>query len=854
MTSPRRSPLPLFAVAIAGILLLAVSPLSAQVELSAQLEPIQPSDYSGGPGVGPIGPPVRSEELSSRSAAASSSIGPMSRISAASGSGADFFFRIEKTIVMSHEEETLPMPDYEEVDVEGTFKNAPGSVACGGTVSEGVAEDADDCQLLNQLTFENGYLKTNGTITTPNATKYNGQTSMLVWGHVGDVFQLTVQNEQPESVNEEAIETGFYAPADNRQIVHWHGMELDNESDGTPATEFGMETGEQRLYQYRLYRPGIYWFHPHVLPLLTESRGMVGRLVIRSYEEDFLSLVGVLPLVQHVFELSDATIANEFNNDAYRNGVLFPDFFSPEEVENNLMPDIRPDLNGDGVCDRGPGDCIVKEGEYVFVNDVVPTSDENIPTIFVPEGRGARVGFINASNERFYRFRLLLEGEEPPGTTGTPVAAERVNRTTTGQCYAPGSTEKFSGADPLSCDQGLPLYRVGGQNGLLDHVRLEGQTELAPGETARHLNPCGGPDPCFDTVIRRGEEFIGVAQRTDFVVVTKDREGNYLEPGESMYIWTIDYPHGIFTAKFDNNIGDGDANNRDVAPRKLVRIKIVEDVLGLPNFDLAEGDPLMAHPWVDRPADDIKSAVLDQLSPVPLGLDPFLGVPFEGLEHGTIMLGNEVADGSRFPAINAVKGVYGGFPVSGDDIPTQGATRYARTEDIIEFVYANNTGNAHHPLHMHGFSFQPISIHNFTEVDSDDDGVNDTVALVDPPVHTFDHNEFIDVVVMQPDKAIKYRMEMADRYKIPDETKFTWGQLLAEFPYDYQANWGGPGDLVGTTSADAGGAHGRWLFHCHILHHARLGMTTDLCIASHEDPDASACKIDVDQDIYELIQ
>lgn len=837
MSSPSRTPLPLIAVAIAGILLLA-APLSAQVQ-----EPIEPFDHSGGPGVGPIGPPEVGDDLTSRAGAASTSMGPMTRVTAQSGSGADPFFLIQKTIVMKEEPKTLPMPVYEPVDVEGTFKNAPDSVACGGVVSEGVAEDADACQILHQLTFSNGYLNTSGTITTPNATTYNGETSILVVGHVGDVVQLTVKNEQPEAVNEEAISTGFFAPADNKQIVHWHGMELDNESDGTPVTEAGIETGEQRLYQYRLYRPGVYWFHPHVKPLLTESRGMVGRLVVRSYEEDFLSLVGVLPLTQYVFQLKDSTIANEFNKDAYRNGTLFEDFFTPEEVENNLMPDISPDLNGDGVCDRGPGDCIVKEGEYLFVNGVVPTSDENIPTILVPEGRGARIAFINSSVERFFRFRLLLEGEEPPGASGTPVPAERTGRATTGQCYAGVGAPKFSGVDPLSCDQGLIMYRVGGQNGLLDHVRVEGQPELAPGEPARP----------FDTVIRRGEDFIGVAERTEFVVVTKDREGNYLEPGESMYIWTIDYPHGIFTPKFDNNIGDGDANNRDVAPRKLVRIKIVENVLNLPPYDLQEGDPLMAHPWVNRPAENIKTAVLDQLSPVPLGIDPFLGVPFEGLEHGTIMLGNEVNDGSRFPSINSIKGDYMGFGIAGDQIPTQAATRYARTEDVIEFVYANNTGAAHHPFHMHGFSFQPISLHSFQEVDSDSDGIPDTVTLDEPPLHVFDYNEFIDIEVMQPGVAMKYRMKMNDRYKIPDETKFTWGQLLQNFPYDYQSDWGGSGDLIGLTNAEAGGALGRWLFHCHILHHAEMGMTSDLCIASHEDPDAAGCKIDIDEEIYEPI-
>jgi|GEM_PF-3589077 len=833
MSSLIRPSISLIAIAIVVSLLLPFLPLSAQVD------PIEPSGYSGGPGIGPIGPPQPT--LTSSSGAVSSGLRSMS---AATGSSADPFFLIKKTIVMSHETETFPMPDYELVDVEGSFKNAPNSVACGGTVSEGAAEDADDCQLLYQLQFENGYLKTNGTITTPNATKYNGQTGMLVVGHVGDVVQLTVQNEQPAAVNEEAIDTGFYAPGNNKQLVHWHGMELDNESDGTPVAEFGMDPEEQRLYQYRLYRPGIYWFHPHILPLLTESRGMIGRLVIRSYEEDFLSLFGVLPLTQYVFQLDDSTIANDFNKDAYRNGTVFPDFFSPFEVANNLMPDVRPDLNGDGVCDRGPGDCIEKEGEYVLVNGVVPTSDANIPTIYVPEGRGARVGFINSSVERFYRFRLLLEGEEPPGASGTPVSAERVNRSGTGQCYAPGSNVKFSGSDPLSCEQGLIMYRVGGENGLLDYVRVEGQPEIPPAD------PFVPRD--YDQVIRTGEDFIGVSERTEFVIVTKDREGNYLEPGDSMYIWDIDYPHGIFTPKFDNTIGDGDANNRDVAPRKLVRIKIVPNLLGLPPYDIHEGDALMAHSWVHRPAEDIRTVAIDPLSSVPSLPDPQLGGAMLGLEHPGIMLGNRVADGSRFPSINAVKGLYGGFPLNGTNIRTQGATRYAKLGNVVEFIYANNTGNAHHPFHMHGFSFQPIAVYNFDAIDTDNDGIDDAPMLVGDPVYTYDYNEFLDVEVMQPGKALLYRMKMNDRFKIPDETEYSWIQLLTNFPYDYQGTFGGAGD-IDNPNAEMGGGVGRWLMHCHILHHARLGMITDLCISPANATDTSECKIDIDTNIYQPI-
>lgn len=821
MSSPSRSPLPLIALAIVISLLLAAPPLSAQT-------------------VAPTSSPLATLLAAQKKAL------PQDFPGYDKSSGADPFFLIKKTLVMSEIPLELPVPDYEFVDVAGNFKNAPNSVGCGGTVSEGPARDADLCRLQPQMLFQNGYFKTSSTVITPNATAYNGVPAGIeIVGHVGDIVQLTVKNELPEAVNGEAIETGFYAPADNRQIVHWHGMELDNESDGTPVSEFGIETGEQRLYQYRLYRPGNYWFHPHVMPLLTEHRGMLGRLTIRSYEEDLLTLLGVLPLQKRAIQLHDSTVANETNRFQWRAGIRFS-IYSDEEVNNHLMPNIEPDLNGDGECDRGVlvGDCNVREGELVFVNGKVPTSDDNIETIYVPQGSGVRVSFVNSSNERVYRFRLLLEGEEPP-FGGVP----QVRSLTSGQCYAPGNTVKFSGADPLSCDQGLPLYRIGGQNGLLDHVRIEGQTEIPP------ANPFVVRS--YDTIIRRGEDVIGVSERTEFVIVTKDREGNYLEPGESMYIWTIDYPHGAFAPRFDNNIGTGDVSNRDVNSRKLVRIKIIPDLLGLPDYNLAEGAPLMAHPSINRPSEDLKSAAVVPFSAVPPGLDPFLGTPFQGRAvDQAVVLSNRLEDNRRFPAINAVKGNYEGETASGDEVPTQGATRYAKLGDVVEFIVANNTAAGHHPFHAHGFSFQPIALYRFNNVDlipGPAPAVVDSATLIEPPVYVWDYNEFRDVMTLQPGMALKYRVKMQDRFKIPDNTQYSWLQLLQKFPYDYQAPFGGAGDLPQLTDAEMGGGLGRWLMHCHILHHAGLGMMTDFCIAPKDATDASACKIDVDENIYQPI-
>ena len=199
-------------------------------------------------------------------------------------------------------------------------------------------------------------------------------------------------------------------------------------------------------------------------------------------------------------------------------------------------------------------------------------------------------------------------------------------------------------------------------------------------------------------------------------------------------------------------------------------------------------------------------------------------------------------------SINAVKGDYEGDETTGTEIPTQGATRYAKINDVLEFVIANNTGAGHHPFHAHGFSFQPIAIYRFTPLPAAP-AVATTAALIEPPVYEFDYNEMLDVEAVQPLHALKYRVRIADRFKMPDATPFTWLQLLTEFPYDYQENFGGDGDMENLVSTPMGGGLGRWLMHCHILHHAGLGMMTDFCIAEEGAADTSACKIFIDPEI-----
>ncbi|MDH3638599.1 MAG: multicopper oxidase domain-containing protein [Gammaproteobacteria bacterium] len=48
--------------------------------------------------------------------------------------------------------------------------------------------------------------------------------------------------------------------------IHWHGLELDNDSDGTGVTQNHLLENETYTYRFRAPRPGVFWFHTHMLP------------------------------------------------------------------------------------------------------------------------------------------------------------------------------------------------------------------------------------------------------------------------------------------------------------------------------------------------------------------------------------------------------------------------------------------------------------------------------------------------------------------------------------------------------------------------------------------------------------
>lgn len=181
--------------------------------------------------------------------------------------------------------------------------------------------------------------------------------------------------------------------------------------------------------------------------------------------------------------------------------------------------------------------------------------------------------------------------------------------------------------------------------------------------------------------------------------------------------------------------------------------------------------------------------------PPPTDGDPTPGLPSASED---IRLTNRTNEDTPlpFPSVDGIRGDHDfGNTFPG---PHMGSARYARLGDTLELTATNVTG-AHHPLHLHGFSIQPISL---TDTLSGDPGNGPNASPGIGPSYKFPYEEFRDEVDIPGGYTLTFRVRLDDRSKFP-------GADVEEL---------------------TGGGLGRWFFHCHVLFHAGLGMISELVV------------------------
>jgi FtsP/CotA-like multicopper oxidase with cupredoxin domain len=536
--------------------------------------------------------------------------------------------------------------------------------------------------------------------------------------------------------------------------IHWHGIEGDNASDGTGLTQNPVLTGGTFTYKFIVPRPGIFFYHSHIMPTNPEFKGYYGSLVVEDPAEPTLRALNVLPTPANTMTLvvGDTTVckAAGANDEAtFPADPTLP--WAGTDVGLGPFPGLTAAPSPKDLCET-PRD---HEG-HVVGTDPLPAGA--IPNIQPPQHCGAAGELPCRTNEGQL---VLTNGQVPAARAGSPSApgALAANAEVIDVNAGEGVRLQLASATAtrylrlrLTDQQGqqVTLFRIGGQGGLLDRVRVE-----------------GGTLGTLDTDYAPGEILLAVAERQDVVFVVPEGK-----PGDIVTLWTLDYPRV--------GMGPGGSPAFSGLPTvPVAHFRIVGAASQNERFTIAEGDPLRVHPAVNAPVENLKAApIVDHL------LDPgAFTVPLPGSPKETIQL--SISPMGR-PSIDAVNGAILDEGLPGGDfttIPHLDSSRYAAVGALLQLTIAN-TSSAHHPWHPHGFSIQPV---RFTDN-----------AMPPNTVFAFDYNEFVDTVDIPPGHSLVYRVRLDDRPK---------------------------GDFV-----TAGGAVGRWAFHCHIFFHAGLGMISELVV------------------------
>jgi FtsP/CotA-like multicopper oxidase with cupredoxin domain len=179
--------------------------------------------------------------------------------------------------------------------------------------------------------------------------------------------------------------------------VHWHGIHLPFESDGSPFHP--IKPGESHTYEF-MVRPGsagTYWYHPHPdrRTGFAIGKGLFGAIVVHAAHDPLPASIS-----EKLLLLSD----NRFLKDGT---IDFPDAVSQH-----------------GGIDEENG----REGPVLFVNGQVT------PRISIRSGEIQRWRIVNASAGRIFRIALAGQTMTQIGTDGglfeKPVEVKEVLLTT----------------------------------------------------------------------------------------------------------------------------------------------------------------------------------------------------------------------------------------------------------------------------------------------------------------------------------------------------------------------------------------------------------------------------------------
>jgi FtsP/CotA-like multicopper oxidase with cupredoxin domain len=112
--------------------------------------------------------------------------------------------------------------------------------------------------------------------------KQLGDAKVRMLAYNGSIPGPTLKVRQGSEIEVEVLNEG-----DLEQTVHWHGLRLDNRSDGTHETQAPIPIGGRFTCRVAFPDPGVYWYHPHIREDYAQEMGLYGNVIVEPEDPDY---------------------------------------------------------------------------------------------------------------------------------------------------------------------------------------------------------------------------------------------------------------------------------------------------------------------------------------------------------------------------------------------------------------------------------------------------------------------------------------------------------------------------------------------------------------------------------------
>ena len=179
---------------------------------------------------------------------------------------------------------TVRQQDTKDVEVSDT--------AVKSNVTDKVSQESPIVSLKNGDTY-------NLTASYIKKTILGKEQRMLAYN--GSVPGPTITVEQGSEIT-----IVFKNNTDRAELLHSHGVRMENKYDGSQMVQKEIKPGDSFSYKLKFPDAGIYWYHPHAGEVVGQALGLYGSFVVTPTNKNYFSKVND----EQVLFLADIPTAN----------------------------------------------------------------------------------------------------------------------------------------------------------------------------------------------------------------------------------------------------------------------------------------------------------------------------------------------------------------------------------------------------------------------------------------------------------------------------------------------------------------------------------------------------------------